>query len=245
MSASRLLLARGTLQDRVEDWNGFFCYVTIKSCARVGRAQRHLSDDTDELVHMTTSTPLNDASPYLNGKLLIAMPTMSDDRFAKTVIYLCAHNKDGAMGIVVNRPMNALTMKELLGQLSIEPQPGMADSRVHFGGPVETSRGFLLHTTDRMEESSLRVEDDVALTSTIDILKAIASGEGPRRAILALGYAGWGAGQLDNELQQNSWLHVEADETLLFDNDLDSKWARAFNKIGFDPHMLSVEAGHA
>lgn len=194
---------------------------------------------------MTTSTPLHDVSPYLNGKLLIAMPTMRDDRFAKTVIYLCAHNKDGAMGIVVNRHMNALTMKELLGQLSIEPQVEMEDARVHFGGPVETSRGFLLHTTDRMEESSLRVEDDVALTSTIDILKAIASGEGPRRAILALGYAGWGAGQLDNELQQNSWLHVEADETLLFDNDLDTKWARAFNKIGFDPHMLSVEAGHA
>ena len=190
-------------------------------------------------------TILNDASPYLNGKLLIAMPTMRDDRFVKTLIYLCAHNIDGAMGIVINRHMNALTMAELLGQLSIEPQVELETKRVHFGGPVETSRGFLLHTTDRMEESSLRVEDDIALTSTVDILKAIAAGDGPRQAILALGYAGWGAGQLDTELQQNSWLHVEADETLLFDNDLETKWARAFNKIGFDPHMLSMEAGHA
>jgi putative transcriptional regulator len=186
-----------------------------------------------------------DQSPYLAGKLLIAMPGMRDERFAKSVIYLCAHSSEGAMGLVVNRHQQQLTMRELLGQLSIEATPAFVDRRVHFGGPVETSRGFLLHTADRVEESSMRVDDEVAMTSTVDILKAMARGESPRHAMLALGYAGWGAGQLDQELQQNAWLHVEADEALLFDDDVDTKWERAFHKIGIDHRMLSMQTGHA
>lgn len=183
---------------------------------------------------------------YLSGSLLIAMPRMADKRFARTVIYLCAHNADGAMGLVVNRLVGSLTYTDLLTQLGIEPADAADNMRVHFGGPVETSRGFVLHSADwLMPDGSMVVRDGVALTSTTDILRSIVSGEGPRRSILALGYAGWGAGQLDAELQANSWLHVAADEDLLFDDEIDTKWQRAIAKIGVNIHRLSGEAGHA
>jgi putative transcriptional regulator len=181
----------------------------------------------------------------LSGQLLIAMPTMRDPRFARTVIYMCAHNADGAMGLVVNRLIGSLSFTELLKQLGFEGTGSQDNRKVHFGGPVETSRGFVLHSSDKLEEGSLLVDDEVALTSTTDILRSIVSGEGPSHSILALGYAGWGPGQLDAELQANSWLHVQADPDLLFDGDLDSKWTRAIAKIGVDPGMLSGEAGHA
>ncbi len=182
---------------------------------------------------------------YLTGHFLIAMPTMRDPRFARTVIYMCAHNADGAMGLVVNRLIGSLSYTDLLKQLGFEGSGSQDNRKVHFGGPVETSRGFVLHSSDKLEEGSLLVDDDVALTSTTDILRSIVTGAGPTRSILALGYAGWGPGQLDAELQANSWLHVQADSELLFDHDIESKWNRAIAKIGFDLGMLSGEAGHA
>ncbi len=183
--------------------------------------------------------------PYLTGQLLIAMPGMRDSRFARTVIYLCAHNRDGAMGLVVNRLVGAITFPDLLNQLGIETGTITEEIRVHFGGPVESGRGFVLHTGEYSQEGTLRVDDHIGLTATIDILRDMAVGSGPRRRLLALGYAGWGPGQLDSEIQANGWLHVAADEKLVFDSDLDSKWERAIAKLGVDLSMLSGDAGHA
>ncbi len=190
------------------------------------------------------STLIN-PSGYLAGQMLIAMPQMRDARFSRTVVYLCAHTKEGAMGLVINRKFNGLSFPDLLEQLNIEPTPLCDPIKIHFGGPVEAGRGFVLHSTDYVQETTLVVNDDVGLTATIDVLKAIASGEGPHRSLLALGYAGWGAGQLDNEIRDNAWLSVEPDDDLLFGTDLDHKWERAIAKIGVDFSMLSGEAGHA
>jgi putative transcriptional regulator len=182
---------------------------------------------------------------YLTGQLLIAMPSMQDNRFARTVIYLCAHNAEGAMGLVINRLAGAVTFPDLLQQLNIPSEGVDKEIRIHFGGPVETGRGFVLHSGDYLHDSTLPVADEVALTATIDILQDIAKGEGPRRSLLALGYAGWGPGQLDHEIQANGWLHVAPDEQLVFDDDLDGKWDRAIAKLGFDISLLSGDAGHA
>jgi len=182
---------------------------------------------------------------YLPGQLLIAMPSMTDPRFEKSVIYICAHNADGAMGLVINRAIDSLTFPELLEQLEIDPGSGGDQIRVLFGGPVEQARGFVLHSPDYLQDASLVVDDNVVLTATIDILRAIADGTGPNNCLLALGYAGWGAGQLDSEIKSNGWLSVDADEDLVFGCDLDEKWERAMTKIGIDPRMLSDSAGHA
>lgn len=182
---------------------------------------------------------------YLTGQLLVAMPQMRDPRFARSVIYMCAHNADGAMGLVVNRRVGAITFDDLLQQLSIGPNRRNDEIRVHFGGPVEQGRGFVLHSAEYQQAGTLQVDDQVALTATLDILKELAAGGGPRRSLLALGYAGWGPGQLDAEIQANGWLSVAADEELIFDDDLDQKWQRAIGKIGIDFSMLSGEAGHA
>ena len=182
---------------------------------------------------------------YLSGQLLIAMPGMTDPRFEKSVIYVCAHNSDGAMGLVVNREIDSLTFPELLQQLEIDPAAGNDPVRVLFGGPVEQARGFVLHSPDYLQDASLVVDENVALTATIDILRAIAEGKGPANCLLALGYAGWGAGQLDSEIKSNGWLSVDADVDLVFGCDLDEKWERAMAKIGIDPRMLSDDAGHA
>ena len=182
---------------------------------------------------------------YLSGQLLIAMPGMTDPRFEKSVIYVCAHNSDGAMGLVVNRAIDSLTFPELLQQLEIDPAAGSDSVRVLFGGPVEQARGFVLHSPDYLQDASLVVDENVALTATIDILRAIAEGKGPANCLLALGYAGWGAGQLDSEIKSNGWLSVDADVDLVFGCDLDEKWERAMAKIGIDPRMLSDDAGHA
>jgi putative transcriptional regulator len=190
------------------------------------------------------STLIN-PSGYLAGQMLIAMPQMRDARFSRTVVYLCAHTKEGAMGLVINRMFNGLSFPDLLEQLNIEPTPLCDPIKIHFGGPVEAGRGFVLHSTDYVQETTLVVNDEVGLTATIDVLKAIANGEGPSRSLLALGYAGWGAGQLDNEIMDNAWLSVEPDDELLFGTDLDTKWERAIAKIGVDFSMLSGEAGHA
>ena len=181
----------------------------------------------------------------LTGQLLIAMPGMQDPRFAKTVIYMCAHGPDGAMGLVINRLLDSLNFSDLLEQLEIDiPQVG-EPIEVHFGGPVESGRGFVLHSADYVQDATLVVDEEIALTATVDILKAIASGAGPRRCLLALGYAGWGEGQLDTEIKANGWLHVQADDELIFGTDMNSKWERAMGKLGIDPRMLSDDAGHA
>jgi len=195
----------------------------------------------------------DDSHGYLDGQLLVAMPVMGDPRFERSVIYLCAHSADGAMGIMVNRPAGSIDFPELLVQLNIINKddqiklPETAESmKVLRGGPVDTRRGFVLHSSDfYIENATLRIDDDICLTATIDILKAIANGSGPKHAILALGYAGWRPGQLEAEIQGNGWLHCDADADLVFGNDVDEKYARALRKIGIDPGMLSNDAGHA
>ncbi|HEX5231978.1 MAG TPA: YqgE/AlgH family protein [Bradyrhizobium sp.] len=196
----------------------------------------------------------NSAGPgYLDGRLLIAMPEMGDPRFERSVIYLCAHSSEGAMGIIVNRPAGSIDFPGLLVQLDIIKKadqiklPENAESmKVLRGGPVETGRGFVLHSSDfYIEKATLRIDEGICLTATVDILRAIASGAGPKHAILALGYAGWGAGQLENEIQHNGWLHCDADPDLVFGGDVDEKYLRALRKIGIDPGMLSADAGHA
>ena len=190
---------------------------------------------------------------YLDGQLLIAMPVMMDPRFERSVIYLCAHSSEGAMGIIVNRPAGSIDFPELLVQLDIIEKadqiklPENAETmKVLKGGPVETGRGFVLHTGDFfIKDATLPIDDGICLTATVDILKAIAKGAGPKHAILALGYANWGPGQLENEIQDNGWLHCAADPDLIFGADSDEKYLRALRKIGIDPGVLSNEAGHA
>ena len=149
------------------------------------------------------------------------------------------------MGLVLNQIIESLTFNQLLGQLGIDEAKSRPDVPVHFGGPVESGRGFVLHTSDYKQDATLEVDSEIGLTATVDILKSIARGHGPRRSLLALGYAGWGPGQLDNEIRQNGWLQVPADAQIVFDHEHDSKWERAFSKLGIDPRMLSDEAGHA
>jgi putative transcriptional regulator len=192
-------------------------------------------------------------SPFLDGQMLIAMPSMGDPRFERSLIFMCAHSENGAMGIIVNKRAPMLSFGELLERLDITPHqerihlPDAVEAMpVQFGGPVEPGRGFVLHTADYYSsETTLPIDEGVALTATLDILRAIAQGSGPRRVLLALGYAGWGPGQLDDEIQRNGWLHCAADEELLFGNDLDGKYAAALRKIGVDPSMLSAISGHA
>ena len=193
------------------------------------------------------------AEGYLDGQLLIAMPVMSDPRFARSVIYLCAHSEDGAMGLIINQRASHISFPDLLERLGIVPtggESGIADDitgmSIHVGGPVETGRGFVLHSSDYFaNDSTLPIEDGVCLTATIDILKAMATGTGPHRAILALGYAGWSPGQLESEIQANGWLNCPADPDLIFDTNLEAKYARALAKIGIDPSHLVSDAGHA
>jgi putative transcriptional regulator len=182
---------------------------------------------------------------YLEGQMLVAMPQMTDPRFAKSVIYLCAHSAEGAMGLVVNKLISSITFPDLLRQLDVEAGPSTEHIRVHFGGPVESGRGFVLHSDDYAQESTLRVNQGVALTATIDVLRAIAGEQGPRRSLLALGYAGWAPGQLDAEIQANGWLNVAADEELVFGTDIDGRWETAMARLGIDPSSLSGSAGHA
>lgn len=190
---------------------------------------------------------------YLNGKMLLAMPNIGDPRFERTVIYICAHSKDGAMGLVVNKTADEITFSELLERLHVIPEterislPAATRSMtVQFGGPVETERGFVLHTSDYFsDDATLPIDEEIGLTATLDVLRAIAAGEGPRRALLALGYSGWGAGQLEQEIQANGWLHCDADESLLFGDNLSAKYKAALAKIGIDPVHLTSQVGRA
>jgi putative transcriptional regulator len=198
----------------------------------------------------------DDAAPsrgYLDGQMLIAMPMMSDERFARTLVYICAHSSEGAMGIVVNQPAQNVKFPDLLVQLEVIPEAeriqlhgSAGEVKVLKGGPVETGRGFVLHSADFfIENSTLPIDEGICLTATLDILKAIVRGKGPSNAILALGYAGWAPGQLEQEIQQNGWLNCPADSELIFGIDVEHKYERALAKLGIDPAMLSSEAGHA
>ena len=182
---------------------------------------------------------------WLTGQLLIAMPSMPDPRFARSVIYMCSHGPNGAMGLVLNRLYSEANFRMLMQQLNITLQPDAPDLPVHFGGPVEPGRGFVLHSSDYLREGTTRVDDSISLSATVEILQAVAHGKGPERAMMALGYTGWGAGQLDVEMKSNSWLTSDADDLILFDRDLDTKWERALAKIGVSATMLSGVAGHA
>src|SRR3954465_2155098 len=190
---------------------------------------------------------------YLDGQMLIAMPSMRDERFSRSLIYVCAHSSEGAMGIIVNQLAANVTFPDLLVQLDVIPATDLIQLPQRAGavkglkgGPVETGRGFVLHTADFfIENSTLPIDEGICLTATLDILKAIAHGEGPQSAVLALGYAGWAPGQLENEITQNGWLNCDADPELIFGADVEGKYAQAMRKLGVDLGKLSSEAGHA
>jgi putative transcriptional regulator len=183
---------------------------------------------------------------FLTGQMLIAMPGISDPRFERSLMLICTHDVQHAMGVAVNRPVDGLTVSDLLERLDVEVTGEMTDDLVLMGGPIDVERGFVLHTADYRAQHSLDIDDDVILTTTRDVLEAMGTASGcPRRAVLALGYAGWGAGQLEREIRDNVWLTVAADEALIFDTGYENKWARALGKLGIDPQFLSSEAGRA
>ncbi|MFO1114901.1 MAG: YqgE/AlgH family protein [Beijerinckiaceae bacterium] len=190
---------------------------------------------------------------FLDGQMLVAMPSMPDERFARTVIYMCAHSAEGAMGIVINQKAPKVTFSELLVQLDVIPadeairlKPEAAGVQILKGGPMEAERGFVLHSSDfNAGEQTVSIDKSVSLTATLDILRAIAHGDGPNRAALALGYASWRPGQLENEIAHNGWLTGPIDPALIFDAAHDRKYERALRSIGVDPLFLSGEAGHA
>ena len=182
----------------------------------------------------------------LTGALLVAMPGMGDPRFDRAVIFLCAHSPEGAMGLIVNKPVPDMALGDLLDQLDLQANGPAHTATVYFGGPVETARGFVLHSIDFQSGlKTLNVADHFGMTATIDVLEAIANGEGPDRAQVMLGYAGWGPGQLENEIVSNGWLTADATSELVFDVVDDAKWLEAIKSLGIDPLGLSGAAGHA
>lgn len=196
--------------------------------------------------HFREMDEMDQTEDGLSGKLLIAMPGMGDPRFERTVIYICAHSEEGALGLVINRRADSVEPSDLFSQLDITLEPNVRQRAIHYGGPVETGRGFVLHSSDyRIDDATLEVDDDVSMTASVEILQAIAKGDGPRSAMIALGYAGWSEGQLEGELQQNGWLTCDADPDLIFSRNDDGKWAAALAKLGIDPMMLSAAGGRA
>lgn len=186
------------------------------------------------------------APDSLEGKLLIAMPGMGDPRFERSVIFMCAHSEDGALGLIVNKPAPELKFATLIEQLGIDAGDPKRDIRVHFGGPVENGRGFVLHSADyESDESTLKVDDTFGMTATLDVLEDIANGFGPNSALLALGYSGWGPGQLEDEILQNGWLTCQAAPEIVFGADDEGKWNAALSTLGIDARMLSGTAGRA
>lgn len=183
---------------------------------------------------------------FLEGKLLIALPGMGDPRFERSVIYMCAHSASGAMGLIVNKPIEGLGFQDLLQRLDLPVSEHVPNSPVLFGGPVETERGFVLHSGEyKGAESTLPISPEISLTATVEILRAISEGRGPRHATFALGYAGWSPGQIESEIQGNGWVHCDADSTLVFGVDMQSKWSVALGKLGIDISGLSAHAGRA
>ena len=184
---------------------------------------------------------------FLEGKLLIALPGMTDPRFERSVIFMCAHSLDtGAMGVCINRPIDGLDFRELVSNLEIETGPQTPDFPILYGGPVDTGRGFVLHSADyEGDESTMPITDDISLTATLDILRALARGGGPHQALFALGYAGWGEGQIEEEIRANAWVHCDADAEILFAQKPEQKWAAALAKLGIDISGLTANAGRA
>ncbi|WP_118133874.1 YqgE/AlgH family protein [Oceanicella sp. SM1341] len=187
-----------------------------------------------------------ETTDFLNGKVLIAMPGIGDPRFERSVIFICSHSDEGALGLIVNRPAPGIGFGDLLGQLDIEEGSGARQLRIMLGGPVERSRGFVLHSDDYvLAEATLPVADGIGMTASIDILRALASGEGPEHAMLALGYSGWGPGQLEEEIRANGWITGEVDDGLIFGEDDAGKWSAALLRLGVDASMLSRDGGMA
>lgn len=189
--------------------------------------------------------PVVENKNWLTGQLLVAMPAMLDPRFDKTVVLVCSHGPEGAMGLVLNRLFGDLDFQGLLAQFDIRLSPGIHELPVFYGGPVEPVRGFVLHSADYQKEATTVITPTIHMTATIEILSALAQGNGPEQSLLLLGYAGWSPGQLESEIQNNGWLTVGADDGLVFDKDIESKWNRALGKIGVSPMMLSADFGHA
>ena len=182
----------------------------------------------------------------LTGKLLVAMPSMGDPRFEHSVVYISSHSEDGAMGLIVNKPNQKLELKALLGHLDISSGPATPEVSVYFGGPVEQSRGFLLHSAEYMgDPDTVRIDAHFALTATVDVLKDLAQGTGPETSLLALGYSGWSVGQLEAELLANGWLICEASPEIVFQLANADKWVAALASLGVDPMMLSAQSGRA
>ncbi len=182
---------------------------------------------------------------WLTGQILVAMPGMLDPRFEKTIIFMCSHGPDGAMGLVINRLYGDLNFPGLLTQFNLSLAPGIEDLPIYYGGPVEPVRGFVLHSSDYKKEGTTPITPTISMTATVEVLSALSQGKGPGQALLVLGYAGWAAGQLENEIQANGWLTVPADDALIFDVPAEDKWARAMATIGVVPTMLSTDVGHA
>lgn len=187
-----------------------------------------------------------DREGFLLGKLLIALPGMPDKRFERSVIFICAHSDQGAMGLIVNKPFEGLSFRELIERLDVRVTSNAPEPPILFGGPVGTGQGFVLHTSEfGHDEATMPVTSEISLTATIDILRAIAEGRGPTKALFALGYAGWGPGQIEGELSSNGWIHCDAEKSILFDLNCDDKWRAALATLGADISGLSAEAGRA
>jgi putative transcriptional regulator len=187
-----------------------------------------------------------DAEGFLFGKLLIAMPGMPDPRFERSVIFMCAHSEQGALGLIINKPIEGLPFRELMVKMDIPVSATTSTAPVLFGGPVDTDRGYILHSHERGNRpATAMITSEIALTPTVDMLRAISDGRGPAKWLLTLGYAGWGPGQIEDEILHNGWIHCDADAALVFDSEMDSKWERAFGKLGAGLSGLSSEAGRA
>lgn len=182
---------------------------------------------------------------YMTGKLLVAMPYIYDARFNHAVIYICGHDEQGAIGITTNKVFPSLTFSELLDQLNISSNTQAHETTLFYGGASELTRGFVLHSPDFQVESSVAINENFAITSTLEILRAIAVGRGPMNSIVSLGYNGWGPGQLEQEIQENVWMVVESDPNLVFNAPIDDKWRLSMKRIGVDPATLSIESGRA
>lgn len=197
---------------------------------------------------MGNQVPLREdaGESFLEGKLLIALPGMPDPRFERSVIFICAHSGEGAMGLIINKPVEGLSFREMMEKLQIGVTTNTPDRPILFGGPVQTGRGFVLHSGEfESQDSTMPVTDDISLTATLDILRAIASGQGPQKSLFALGYAGWDGGQIEDEIRANGWVHCDADNAIIFDDVLDDKWSRALKKLGIDMSGLSAHTGRA
>jgi putative transcriptional regulator len=192
------------------------------------------------------STRVEEGESFLEGKLLIALPGMTDKRFAQTVIFMCGHSATGAMGIVINKPIPDLSFAQLMEHLKISTDSDVTpDYPILYGGPVESGRGFVLHSGDYQASDSLPVSEEISLTATVDVLRDMAAGKGPKRVLFALGYAGWAPGQIENEFHENGWLHCDADPALVFGTQPDALWRTALARLGVGPSGLVADMGRA